>query len=268
MTSDGVAGDHSASAAPTLARRLRALWRVARACLHLLFGVALVATRFGRNDSALKMRQAKRWSADLLRVMGVQLVVSGVPRPGAKLLVANHISWLDIMAIDAAEPARFVSKIEVKCWPVFGRLADASGTLYLERERPRDALRVVHQMAEALQAGDTLAVFPEGTTADGIELLPFHPNLLQAAIATETPVQPLALRYFDADHATSPAVLFLGETTLAQSVWRIACAERLGVQVNILPTRSARMADRHRLAQTLRGDIADALSVARGDGVD
>ncbi|MEO8123304.1 MAG: lysophospholipid acyltransferase family protein [Burkholderiales bacterium] len=254
--------------APSLGSQLRALWRVTRACSHLLFGVALVATRFGRNDPALRMRQAKRWSAGFLRVLGVELVVCGVARPGAKLLVANHISWLDILAIDAIEPARFVSKVEVKRWPVFGKLSDASGTLYLARERPRDALRVVHQMAEALQAGDTLAVFPEGTTADGIDLLPFHANLLQAAIATETPVQPVALHYFDADHATSPSVLFLGETTLAQSVWRIACAQRLGVHVNFLPARSVRMADRRRLAQTLSDDIADALSVARGDGVD
>ena len=264
MASRGAASDHAAGAA-TFARRLRALWRVARACLHLLVGVVRVAARFGRNDPALAMRQGQRWSAGLLRIMGVQLVVRGVARPGAKLIVANHVSWLDILVIDAVEPARFVSKIEVKRWPVFGRLADASGTLYLERERRRDALRVVHQMAEALQSGDTLAIFPEGTTADGIELLPFHPNLLQAAIATETPVQPVALRYFDAGHATSPEVLFLGETTLAQSVWRIACAARLGVHVDILPARSVRMADRRRLAQTLRDDIATALSVARAD---
>lgn len=256
----GAESKRLAPATPTLARRLRALWRVARTCLHLLYGVMLVATRFGRESPALRMRQAQRWSAGLLRVMGVRLVVHGMARPGAKLLVMNHISWLDIAAIDAVEPARFVSKVQVKRWPVFGKLADASGTLYLERERPRDALRVVHQMAEALQAGDTLAVFPEGTTADGIDLLPFHANLLQAAIATETPVQPVALRYFDADHATSPSVLFLGETTLAQSVWRIACAQRLGVQVSILPARSVRMADRRRLAQTLRDDIASALS--------
>lgn len=263
MVSADAASDDAAGAV-SFGRRLRALWRVARACSHLLLGTVLVATRFGRNDPALVMRQAQHWSAGLLHVMGVQLVVHGTPRPGAKLIVANHVSWLDILAIDAVEPARFVSKIEVKRWPVFGKLSDASGTLYLERERPRDALRVVHQMAEALQAGDTLAIFPEGTTADSIELLPFHANLLQAAITTETPVQPVALRYFDAGHRSSPAILFIGATTLAQSVWRIACAERLGVQVDILPARSVRMADRRRLAKTLRGDIADALAGHRG----
>ncbi len=270
MASGGAAGDTTqdagANASPNLARRLRGLWRVARACLHLLYGVLLVASRAGRDSPGLRRRHSRRWSAGLLRAMGVRLVVHGLPRPGAKLIVANHVSWLDIPAISAVEGLRFVSKAEVKRWPVFGKLADASDTLYLTRERPRDALRVVHQMAEALQAGDTLAVFPEGTTADGIELLPFHANLLQAAIATETPVQPVALRYFDADHAASPAIRFVGETTLAQSVWRIACARRLGVQVSFLPARSVRKADRRRLAQTLRSDIEAALLAHRGDG--
>ena len=92
-------------------------------------------------------------------------------------------------------PARFVSKADVRHWPLLGWLVACGGTLFIERERKRDALRVVHQMAEALQAGETVAVFPEGTTSDGHGLLPFHANLLQAAIATETPVQPVALRY-------------------------------------------------------------------------
>lgn len=266
MAADGTAGEPSANAAPSLARRLRALWRVARACLHLLYGLLLVALRIGRDTPALHRLQARRWSAGLLRAMGVRLVVHGLPRPGAKLVVANHVSWLDIPAISAVEAGRFVSKVEVKRWPVFGKLSDASDTLYLTRERPRDALRVVHQMAEALQAGDTVAVFPEGTTADGIDLLPFHANLLQAAIATETPVQPVALRYFDADHVSSPAVRFVGETTLAQSVWRIACARHLGVQVIFLPARSVRKADRRRLAQTLQGDISAALAAHRDGG--
>ena len=254
--------DAAAQVRKSPARRLRAAWRVARACVHMLLGMALVASRIGRNDPALRMRQAQRWSRGFLRLLGVRIVIEGVPRPGAKLLVANHISWLDILAIDAVVPSRFVSKVEVKRWPVFGKLADASDTLYLERERPRDALRVMHRMAEALQAGDTLAVFPEGTTGDGAELLAFHANLLQAAIATGTPVQPVALRYFDAAQPISAAVEFVGETTLAQSVWRIACAQGLGVRVELLSARAVQHADRRRLAQTLRQDIEDALAAA------
>ena len=244
----------------TLAQRVRGLWRLARATVHVLHGVLIVATLFGRIDAAARMGHVQWWSAKFLRVLGVSLVQQGTPRPGAKLLVANHISWLDILAIDAVAPARFVSKSEVRHWPVFGWLATASGTLYIERERPRDAVRVVHQMAAALQAGDTVAVFPEGTTADGRTLLPFHANLLQGAIATETPVQPVALRYFDAAHAISPAVSWLDDTTLMQSLWSVVCTQGLGVRVTLLSARSVAHADRRALAETLRRDIEDRLS--------
>lgn len=246
--------------APTLAQQWRGVWRLCRAMAHVGHGMVIVATRFGRIDAVARMALVRWWSAKFLRLLGVTLIEQGTPRPGAKLLVANHISWLDILAIDAVAPARFVSKSEVRHWPALGWLATASGTLYIERQRPRDALRVVHQMAEALQAGDTLAVFPEGTTGDGHALLPFHANLLQGAIATATPVQPVALRFFDADHAISPAVAYLDDTSLLQSLWSVVCAQGLGVRVTVLPALSVAHADRRRLAERLRGEIEVALA--------
>ena len=246
---------------PTLARRLRAAWRIARSVVHLIYGLLLVALFFGpASGRAVRERHVQRWSAAFLRLLGVRLEARGTPRPGAKLIVANHVSWLDIMAIDAVAPARFVSKAEVRHWPLFGRIAVATGTLFIERTRARDALRVVHQMAAALQAGDTLAVFPEGTTSDGRALLPFHANLLQAAIATATPVQPVALRFSDPAHAFSPAVEFVGATTLRQSVWAIACAQGLCVHVDVLPAQSVAHGDRRRLAERLRAEVEAAIA--------
>ena len=134
-------------------------------------------------------------------------------------------------------------------------------TLYIERERRRDALRVVHQMAQALQDGDTVAVFPEGTTGEGRALLPFHANLLQAAIATDTPVQPVALRYADAHHAVSPAALWVGDTTLVQSLWQLACGQGLRVMLTVLPPMRTAHADRRALAEHLRQEIGQALRV-------
>ena len=170
------------------------------------------------------------------------------------------MSWLDILAVHAVCPqARFVSKADVQGWPLLGRLVAAGGTLYIQREKRRDAMRVVHQMADALRAGETVAVFPEGTTADGHELLPFHANLLQAAIATEVPIQPVALRYRDARHAVSPAAEYVGETTLTQSLWKIAGAEQLVVALQVLPAQGTAHADRRALAQGLREEIQRAL---------
>ena len=240
-------------------RTLVASWRLLRATLHVLHGM-LVMTRFPALDAAGRHERIRWWSAGLVRAMGLTLQVSGTPRPGATLIVANHISWLDIAAIHAAAPhARFVSKSDVLSWPLLGWLIRNAGTLFIERERKRDAVRVVHAVAEALKAGDTVAVFPEGTTSSGAELLPFHANLLQAAVATATPVQPVVLRFSDPDGPFSPAVAYIGDTTLLQSLWRVASAQGLAVSVELLPSVGTRHADRRALAAHLHELVAERL---------
>ena len=240
--------------------RLRAVARLLRAVAHIAHGILIVLLRFRTYDKAQRIERIEWWSRKTLRLMGIALVVEGQPAVGGALMVANHISWLDITALHAVCPqARFVSKADVKHWPLLSHLSDASNTLYLERERKRDALRVVHQMAEALRSGDLIAVFPEGTTSDGHRLLPFHANLLQAAIVTGTPVQPVALRFSDRRQPVSAAVEFVGATTLLQSVWRVACGDGLTAHVSLLRPRDSANADRRSLAELLRADIAARL---------
>ena len=244
-------------------RPLRAVWRLLRCAGHLLHGMAVALLLFPRYTAAQRQARIRWWSSKMLTVLGVALRVHGTPASGGSLLVANHISWLDILAVHAVLPhARFVSKADVKAWPLLSHLVEAGGTLYLERERKRDALRVVHAMAQALQAGETVAVFPEGTTSDGRALLPFHANLLQAAIATGTPVQPVALRFSDATDAISRAAEFVGDTTLLQSLWRVVCAERLTVNMALLAPLESAHQERRALADSLREAIAAQL--ARG----
>lgn len=239
---------------------LRASLRLVRAVLHGLHGIALVLLRFPSLDEAGRQARIQWWSAGMLRCLGMGLEVQGKFRAGGTLIVANHISWIDIMAIHAVCPrARFVSKADVQDWPLVNRLVDCAGTLYVRREQRRDAMRVMHEMAQALKDGHCVAVFPEGTTGDGRALLPFHANLLQSAIAVEAPVQPVALRYRDRQHAISPAVEFLGETTITQSLWRIAAGCGVVVTVTVLPARGSAHADRRSLAEVLRGDLALAL---------
>lgn len=239
---------------------LRAPWRVAAVLLHGLRGVAMVLWIFPRRDAAGRHRLTRWWASTMLRCLGIELRVEGRFRPGAKLIVANHLSWLDIMAIHSVCPeARFVSKADVRHWPLAHHLVDAAGTLYLERESKRDALRVVHRMAEVLQAGDTVAVFPEGTTGDGRELLPFHANLLQAAVATGTPVQAVALRYAEPGHPVSPSATWVGAETLAANVWKLARARGLVLHLTVLPPEASAHADRRALAARVREQIASAL---------
>jgi 1-acyl-sn-glycerol-3-phosphate acyltransferase len=241
-------------------RSLVGAWRIARLLVHGLHGLVIILLRFGVYGAAQRHARIQWWSAKLLRLIGITLHAHGVPRPGAKLVVSNHVSWLDIAAIHAVIPeAHFVSKADVKQWPLIGKLVAGAGTLFIERDKKRDALRVVHQMAEALKAGDTVAVFPEGTTGDGRTLLPFHANLLHAAVTTATPVQPVVLRFFDAQHTISPLAEFLGDTTLAQSAWRFVCARGLNVEVKVLTAQGTGHADRRALAAHLRETIANEL---------
>jgi 1-acyl-sn-glycerol-3-phosphate acyltransferase len=240
---------------------LRAPARLAHAVLHGLHGVAIVLLRFPALDLAARRARIAWWSAKMLRCLGLELRVEGRFKAGAKLVVANHVSWIDIMAIHAACPeARFVSKADVQHWPLVNRLIDSAQTLYIQRESRRDALRVVHRMAEALAGGDTVAVFPEGTTGPGPELLHFHANLLQAAIATGVPVQPVALRYAAPGERFSADAAWIGETTLAQSLWRLARTRGLVAHVHVLPAEGSVHADRRALAERVRTQIGDRLA--------
>src|SRR4029079_18540399 len=221
-------------------RRVRAVARLAHAVVHGLHGLAIVLFAFPSLDPAARHERIRWWSRKMLAVLRIGFEQHGTPAEGGSLLAANPISVLDIMAIHAVVPrARFVSKADVKAWPLVARLVDSAGTLYLERERKRDALRVVHAVAEALGAGQVVAISPEGTTWPGHGLLPFHANLLQAAIATATPVQPVALRYADTTHAVSEAVEFIGDTGLFKSLWQTSCGDGVRLRLAFLPARAS-----------------------------
>lgn len=227
---------------------------------HILHGLYLVQFRWGGLTLEQRWPHISWWSAKLLRVLGVRLEATGPQTPAPRLVTANHVSWLDIAAIHAVIPeSRFVSKADIQHWPLVGKLATAVGTLYIERASKRDALRVVHRVAEALARGESVAVFPEGTTGGGFPLLPLHGNLLQAAISTHTPLQPVALRWSQPGATYSDAAPFIGQMTLMQSLWRILTAQGLTVSVQSLPALPTEGLDRRHLAETLSQQITAAL---------
>lgn len=241
-------------------RALIAAWRLARLAPHVLHGLWIVKRRFELMTAAQKHGQIQWWSVKTLRILGIELKTQGQALPAGHLLVANHISWLDIAGVHAVLPqARFVSKADVKHWPLVGALVEGAGTLFIERTSKRDALRVVHQTAAALQAGDCVAVFPEGTTGAGPEMLPFHANLLQAAVSTGAPVLPLVLRWYEPGERFSTSARFVGDMTLARSLWSIASAKGLGIDVQILPSVMTEGQDRRALGETLRSAISARL---------
>jgi 1-acyl-sn-glycerol-3-phosphate acyltransferase len=238
--------------------RAAALWRGLRAIGHVLHGLWVIRSEFGRLQPTECALLVRTWSRQMLAILGVELVVRGhPPGHGPLLIVANHISWLDILVMDAAQPARFVSKSDVRSWPVLGSLVTGAGTLYIERENRRDAMRVVHQMADSLRAGDILAVFPEGTTGDGQTLLPFHANLIQAAISVNAPVLPVGLSFVDGHTGQrSDAPLFIGDTTMLQSIWSTLRATRVQAVVHFGEPELFAGRDRRTWSHDLRETVA------------
>lgn len=239
----------------------RLLWRTVHALWWAVWGVWVITQRFPKLNPEQRAAQVQLWSQRMLRAFGVRVQSQGQVWGGPVLRVANHLSWLDILVMNAVAPSRFVSKAEVRQWPLIGTLTVGAGTLLIEREKRRDAMRVVHHMAESLQAGDAVAVFPEGTTSNGEALLPFHANLLQAAVVTDAPVQPWALRYRHA-RTGQPyhAPLFVGDTTLAASLLSTLLASDLVAEVRLGEPQHCDGRDRrswaedlHRAVNGLRG---------------
>jgi len=233
---------------------LRAGWRLLRALWHAIGGWFTILIVFPRRSQPERNAIVQAWSQRMLRILGIPLQVHGEPPArGPVLLVANHLSWLDILVLHAARHCRFVSKSDVKHWPLIGTLATGGGTLYIERENRRDAMRVVHHMRESLVAGEIVAVFPEGTTGDGSALLPFHANLIQAAISADAPVQPVALRFVDAaTGANSAGPLYLDDDTLVASLWRTLAGAPFVAEVRFGAPQKAEGRDRRRWAEDLR----------------
>jgi 1-acyl-sn-glycerol-3-phosphate acyltransferase len=214
------------------------------------------------------------WSRALVAVCGLRVDVVGrlpdeLARTGilagraGRLLLANHVSWIDIFALNAALPIRFVAKAEIGRWPVMGTLVTLAGTLYIERGR-RHAVHAINQkVSERLVAGESVAVFPEGTTSDGGTLLPFHSNLVAPALEVRCEVWPVALRYTQHGRPTRvPA--FIGQTTLVESIWRIVGARGLAIEIAFLPpvaTDEQPQPTRHRVAQAAHAAIAQHLGL-------
>ncbi len=232
--------------------------------LHVIAGVLFILRRFPRLSATQRDREVLAWAGRLLAILGVRVTVHGRPpdvHHSGALLVANHVSWLDISLLHSLCPVRFVSKAEVRDWPVVGRLAVASGTLFLERSRKADAHRLNGEMADLLRAGDCLALFPEGTTSDGSGLLPFYPSLLQPAIQAGAPVWPVAIRYRHPDGRLNLDAAYFNHMSLGRSLLKILGQREIRAEVHFLdpiPTAGQRRRElAGQAAAAIRAVLAD-----------
>lgn len=197
---------------------LRVTLKSLRIASHLSVGLGLAVAVAAARGRISRERASTWWYGVLLRILDIELVVRGTPLAGTKVMVCNHISWLDIPVVGAVEPTRFVSKAEVGEWPVIGWLADAAGTFYLRRGSGG-----TKQLIEAIDAHlghDSIVFFPEGTTTDGSIVLKFQARLFATAIETRRPVQPIALRFSPAADGTVTAP-YIGDDVLLDNILKL-----------------------------------------------
>ena len=154
-----------------------------------------------------------------------------------------------------------MAKSEVRRWPLIGWLSARTGTLFIERGSRRHAARINLAIHDAFAQGDAVAVFPEGTTTRGDELLRFHASLLQPAVDEEALIVPVAIRYADEEGNLELAAAYVGETTLMQSLAQIVRVPRIHAEVRFLPAIESRGRTRRELAQLSHARIAAALKL-------
>jgi 1-acyl-sn-glycerol-3-phosphate acyltransferase len=241
--------------------RLRLTWRLARVTVHLLAGLATCALVFPWAGRRLRDAATRRWSRKLLAICNVRVEAApGVPALEHALLVANHISWLDIFVINSLHPCRFVAKAEIRAWPVLGWLAAAAGTVFIARGNRRELRHIFKGIVGVLAEGERVAFFPEGTVAQQGSVLPFHANLFEAAIDARVPLQPCALAYLDEAGAWHRGVDYTGDVSFVDSIVTILQGAPVRARLACLAPLQGADAHRRELAQAAHDAIQAALA--------
>jgi len=209
---------------------MRAL-RLARVGLHLAAGCAASAWLYPLLAPGARGAVRRAWAAGLLRILGARLETRVARLAPGSVVVANHVSWLDAIVLHAALPVAIVAKAEARRWPLLGRLLERNETIFVERRPTRDLLRVNCEIARRLARGESVALFPEGTTSDGSLVRPFRSALLQPAVAGGHVLRALALVYRDGTGTRNVAPAYIDEMSLWQSLWRIARSPGLQIEL-------------------------------------
>lgn len=233
---------------------LRGGYRMVILVFFLLHGVWLTFRHGFSPEGRQRLVEIRRhWYRRGLAISGVEVRYRGEPGSAPALVIANHVSWLDIPLIGSALDVRFLSKAEIARWPVLGFLARRNHTLFIQRGGHHTE-QLSGKITEALQQGERVVLFPEGTTTRGGEVRRFHPRLLAASVDTGIPVQPVALDYGREPDGSPPRASYSGDDVLLPHVWRLLCRKRTRVTVHLLPLIPV-------TAGTTRRELADAARV-------
>lgn len=237
----------------TLATMLRTLRRVF--CVFFFSGLGLLEIALTpAKRAAIRASWLHRWGGVAGRVLGLRLTTKG-PIPDSGLLVCNHLSYLDIIALSSLRPCVFVAKREVRGWPLFGWLARAAGTIFVERNGRLTSAREVARISAAIESGLLVVLFPEGTSSDGATVLPFKSSLLQAAVATRCPIAAAGIDYYLAEGSVADEVCYWRDMTLVPHLLNLFGKQAIEIAVRFSPGRF-RPNERKTLARDLRAEVA------------
>lgn len=199
------------------------------------------------------------WTKGAALILGLIINRTGKPCNEPKLIVSNHISWLDIVAISATQPCVFIAKSTVVRWPVIGFLANISGTLFLDRQNRKDLYRVMNKGKTAIDDGISLVFFPEATTTDGKQIKPFHPSIYQTAIDMNCAIQAVAICYPEKNNKASAAP-YIDNDSFLNHLFRILKKPGINVCLHYCtPIPTTYNHNRKELAISTHGQVSKAL---------
>jgi 1-acyl-sn-glycerol-3-phosphate acyltransferase len=243
-------------------RNLGFWWRFTRLCLKLLAARHMSSRAFARADSHGRHQITRSWSRAMLHLAGVEVRAVGFPsdvdRPVT--LVANHVSWADIFALNSTHACHFIAKAELRSWPIAGQMLANVGTIFIDRSDRKETHRLKHVVQKLLHAGETVAVFPEGTTSDGRGVLKFHASLLEPIVAAEGEVWVVAVRYFRGPLASGSrerthAAAYIGDMSLLQSLQSIHREAPVVVELQFVEAINCAGRTRREIAQQAEAAI-------------
>lgn len=232
--------------------------------LHIGIGLLVAGVIFPRVGAQRQARITQWWSQKTLRILNVVLSIHGArPAEGVRNLViaSNHISWLDIYVINAAQPARFVAKAEIRNWPIVGWLCERAGTIFIHRTKRSDTARINEEMRAVLATGWSIGLFPEGTTTSGDRLLKFHSSLFEPAVVNRAVVSPIALRYRSSSGEPTDVVAYIGELSFAESLTKIIAQKSMIAEITFAPAIETETLTRRDLALQAEAAVATILDV-------
>jgi lyso-ornithine lipid O-acyltransferase len=247
-------------------KALRVAFRLVLLLVHVGIGMVVVVVIGHQREQGVPRgrfeRAARWWLGRIPRIAGVRVHVRGTPLEGPVLAVSNHVSWLDIPVLGGLAPVGFLSKAEVRRWPLVGWLAASTGTRFIERGA-HGATEVTERIAKDLLLGRRMHVFAEGTTSDGHDVRRFHPRLLAAAHVAGCPIQPVAIRYLPTPDGRPTPAPYYGDAVLLFNLLRVVAEPVLDVEVRFLEPIAVGDRDRRALADAARQAVRDVVAPSR-----